>query len=187
MKRDQDNQDTYIQWGDHVKTQEKTATYKPQRPREKSTLMIPPSAIGQNKLLLFKPPNWWYFVTTVLENEDNQLWETSILELLAPCQHLVRNLPGKQSRSLCLNLPAKGILKILVLPISSWNCSVWENLPYFTLKFMLSYQLSFLMITLGHAKTLKQFQNSPRKHFPCWELNAVYYWKYNIWFEYSSF
>ena len=30
-----------------MKTQEKTATYKPQRPREKSTLMIPPSAIGR--------------------------------------------------------------------------------------------------------------------------------------------
>lgn len=126
-------QDTNIQWGDHMKTQE--MIYKPQRPQEKSTLMTPPSGIGQNKLLLFKPPNWWYFPITVLENEDNQLWETSILELLAPCQHLVCNIPGKQSCSLCLNLPANGILKILVLPISFWNCSVWENLPYFTLKF----------------------------------------------------
>ena len=148
-----------------MKTQKKTTTYKPKRPQEKSTLMTPPSGIGPNKLLLLKPPSWWYFVITVLENEDNQLWDTSILELLAPCQHLVYNLPGKQSYSLCLNLPAKGILKILALPISSWNCSVWENLPYFTLKFMLSLQLSFLMITLGHAKILKQYQNSQRKHF----------------------
>lgn len=131
MKIDQ-NRDTNIQWGDHVKTQE--MTYKPQRPQEKSALMTPPSGIGQNKLL-FKPPNWWYFLITVLENEDNQLWETSILELLAPCQHLVCNIPGKQSCNLCLNLPANGIPKILVLPISFWNCSVWENLPYFTLKF----------------------------------------------------
>lgn len=58
MKTDQDNQDRNIQWGDHVKTQKKTTTYQPKRPQEKSTLMIPPSGTGQNKPLLFKPPNW---------------------------------------------------------------------------------------------------------------------------------
>lgn len=88
----------------------------------------------QNKLL-FKPPNWWYFLITVLENEDNQLWETSILELLAPCQHLVCNIPGKQSCNLCLNLLQTESPKFSVTHLILELLSVRKNLPYFTLKF----------------------------------------------------
>lgn len=87
-----------------------------------TALMTPPSGIGQNKLL-FKPPNWWYFLITVLENEDNQLWENINSE---PRLHVNIWFATFQASSpnLCLNLPANGIPKILVLPISFWNCSV---------------------------------------------------------------
>lgn len=58
---------------------------------------------------------------------------------------------------------------------------------FFILKFMLSKQLRFIMITRGHAKILKQFQNNQRKHITHWKFNAVSHWQYNVWYEYSSF
>ena len=39
---------------------------------------------------------------------------------------------------------------------------------------MLSKQLRFIVITLGHTKILMQFQNNQRKHITHWKFNAMF-------------